>query len=61
MFLLNKEFLNESLDEVVWARLSARFNYLQLDISNLDEFKKLGAVLDQNNRITVSYLAIPAF
>jgi glucose-6-phosphate 1-dehydrogenase len=55
------EFLNESLDDVVWARLSARFNYLQLDISDLDEFKKLGAVLDQKNRITVSYLAIPPF
>ncbi len=55
------EFVNEPLDEPVWQRFSARFSYLQLDISDLDQFKKLAEHLDQKNRVTVNYLAIPPF
>ncbi len=56
-----EEFLNEPLEQNVWERLSARFDYLQLDISDANEFKKLGEVLDQKNRTTINYLAIPPF
>ncbi|MGB4499115.1 MAG: glucose-6-phosphate dehydrogenase [Methylococcaceae bacterium] len=53
------EFLPTAFEEDVWQRLSARFEYLQLNINDPQEFKKLGALLDQKNRITVNYLAIP--
>lgn len=56
-----EEFLPCTIVEEVWERFSARFDYLQLDISDANEFKKLAAKIDQKNRTTVNYLAIPPF
>jgi glucose-6-phosphate 1-dehydrogenase len=52
-------FSSHSIDKVVWARLSARFTYVQLDISDPLQFKQLGLVIDQKQRVMVNYLAIP--
>jgi glucose-6-phosphate 1-dehydrogenase len=54
-----QEFLSQPIDEAVWARLSARFVYVQLDISDSQQFKQLSSVVDQKSRVMVNYLAIP--
>ncbi len=55
------EFLPEPLDNEVWVRMSARFTYVQIDITDAEQFKKLTSVIDQKKRVMVNYLAIPPF
>lgn len=52
-------FLPETINNDVLIRLLARFVYVQIDISDAQQFKKLSAVIDQESRVMVNYLAIP--
>jgi glucose-6-phosphate 1-dehydrogenase len=54
-----QEFLPRPIEDDVWKKFSARLGYVQIDISDLDQFKKLAEALDQKARVTVNYLAIP--
>lgn len=53
------EFFSEPMDTSVWERLAKRFIYVQVDITDLEQFKKLSKVVDQKSRVMVNYLAIP--
>ena len=41
-----------------WQRFAARLDYVQVDMTSADDFKKIKAKLD-DNRIMVNYLATP--
>jgi len=56
-----QEFLNEEIDSSVWRRLSARLSYLQMDLTQLDQYKKLHDVLDPALRVMVNYFAVAPF
>ncbi|MFA6053487.1 MAG: glucose-6-phosphate dehydrogenase [Methylobacter sp.] len=54
-----QEFLGEAIDDAVWAKLSARLSYLQIDLTQPDQFQQLHAVIDQKNRVMVNYFSVP--
>ena len=42
-----QEFLHDGIDEAVWKRFSARLSYLKIDLTQLDQYQQLNAVIDQ--------------
>ncbi len=54
-----QEFLGEAIDNAVWEKLSARLSYLQIDLTQPDQFQQLHAVIDQKNRVMVNYFSVP--
>ncbi len=56
-----QEFLNDALDDSVWLRFSARFTYLQMDLTQLDQYKQLKTVTDSKSRVMVNYFAVSPF
>lgn len=54
-----KTFMKEAVDPEVWAKLSARLAFCNLDVNETSHFTKLGKMLDQKNAVTVNYFAMP--
>ncbi|MXP67368.1 glucose-6-phosphate dehydrogenase [Pantoea sp. Aalb] len=54
-----KTFMNEKIDEVLWSKFINRFDFCNLDVNYSTHFLKLAQMLDQKNRITINYLAMP--
>lgn len=52
-------FMKDHLDEKILERLSERLEFCALDVNNSKDFIKLGHMLDQKYRFTISYLAMP--
>ncbi|MGZ5069361.1 MAG: glucose-6-phosphate dehydrogenase [Methylobacter sp.] len=56
-----QEFLNEKVDQQVWARYAARFSYLKMDLTQLDQYQRLNGVIDGKSRVMVNYFAVAPF
>jgi len=54
-----KTFMKEEIDQAIWEKLSARLDFCNLDVNESAHFIKLGKLLDQKNRVTVNYFAMP--
>jgi len=54
-----KTFMKEEINQEIWAKLSARLDFCNLDVNEASHFTKLGKLLDQKNRVTVNYFAMP--
>ncbi|MBT0726273.1 glucose-6-phosphate dehydrogenase [Rosenbergiella australiborealis] len=54
-----KTFMKEDIDPEIWAKLSARLDFCNLDVNESAHFSKLAKLLDQKNRVTVNYFAMP--
>ncbi len=54
-------FLNNAINDEIWQRFSARLSYLQIDLTQLDQYRKLNTVIDQKSRIMVNYFAVAPF
>ncbi|MDN5450568.1 MAG: glucose-6-phosphate dehydrogenase, partial [Enterobacterales bacterium] len=52
-------FLQEKVDEELWAPLSARLDFCNLDVNDTQHFKNLAKMLDQKKRVTINYFAMP--
>ncbi|HHH2196421.1 TPA: glucose-6-phosphate dehydrogenase [Yersinia enterocolitica] len=52
-------FMKEKLDDELWQKLSSRLDFCNLDVNDSKHFAKLGTMLDQKNRITINYFAMP--
>lgn len=55
------KFLNEDLDENVWKNFSARLCYLQIDLTKMDQYKKLLKVINVEKNILVNYFSVAPF
>jgi glucose-6-phosphate 1-dehydrogenase len=51
-------FLNAPIDDEVWKRFSARLSYLQMDLTQTEQYKRLSEVVDPRSRVTVNYFAV---
>ena len=56
-----QEFLSDQLDETVWLRFSARLAYVQIDLTQFDQYKLLKTVTDAKTRVMVNYFAVSPF
>ncbi len=55
------DFLNEEIDETVWEQFSDRLSYLQIDLTQMDQYQKLNTVIDPENRVLVNYFSVAPF
>jgi glucose-6-phosphate 1-dehydrogenase len=56
-----KKFLKEEIDKTVWSKFSARLCYLQIDLTQMDQYKKLNDVVDSSQKILVNYFSVAPF
>ena len=56
-----KEFLKEDIDKLVWGKFSSRLNYLQIDLTQMDQYKKLKTVIDSKQRVLINYFSVAPF
>jgi len=56
-----ENFLKEERDQLVWERFSARMSYLQMDLTQPDEYKQLAGVVDKEKRRMINYFSVPPF
>lgn len=52
-------FMQDNLDDKIWAALSARFDFCNLDVNDSKSFLKLACMLDQKHNTTINYFAVP--
>jgi glucose-6-phosphate 1-dehydrogenase len=53
-----EEFMKEPVDPVVWGRLARRLCYVQVDLTQPAQYKRLRDKVDQARRATVNYFAV---
>ncbi len=56
-----QEFLNDIIDEQVWASFSSRLSYLKIDLTQPDQYRQLNSVIDGKSRVMVNYFAVAPF
>ncbi|SET37602.1 glucose-6-phosphate dehydrogenase [Thorsellia anophelis] len=49
----------KNLDDAIWQILASRLSFCNLDVNDTKNFVQLGKMLDQKNRITINYFAMP--
>lgn len=56
-----KKFLKEDIDKDVWNKFSSRLCYLQIDLTQMDQYKKLQTVVDSTQRVLINYFSVAPF
>ncbi len=54
-------FLHEPLDQQIWQRLASRFNYLQIDLTVMNQYQRLKTFVDPEQRILINYFSVAPF
>ncbi|MCK5829476.1 MAG: glucose-6-phosphate dehydrogenase [Methylococcales bacterium] len=54
-------FLNEEVDKSVWKKFASRLCYLQIDLTKMDQYKKLKTVINSEQKIMINYFSVAPF
>ncbi|ARB93374.1 glucose-6-phosphate dehydrogenase [Legionella longbeachae] len=52
-------FTGKNIDEKIWSRFVEKILYCRLDLTQLEDYKQLTDLVAPDERVTISYLAIP--
>ncbi|AWB67820.1 glucose-6-phosphate dehydrogenase [Saccharobesus litoralis] len=52
-------FVKEGIDQKVWNRFKARLDYCMVNMREAEDYKKLAAHVDLENRVMVNYMSTP--
>ena len=55
------KFLDEEVDKTVWEKFSSRLCYLQIDLTKMDQYKKLKTVIDSDQKVMINYFSVAPF
>ena len=53
-----EHFMEEPIDSTIWERFARRLHYVQIDLTQPDQYSRLHAKVDQARRETVNYFAV---
>jgi len=53
-----EHFMEEPIDSTIWERFARRLHYVQIDLTQPDQYSRLHAGVDQARRETVNYFAV---
>ena len=53
-----ENFIEEPIDSTIWERFARRLHYVQIDLTQPDQYSRLHAKVDQARRETVNYFAV---
>jgi len=53
-----EKFMKETIDGTVWERLAGRLRYVNIDLTQSDQYSRLRDKVDQAQRETVNYFAV---
>ena len=53
-----ENFIEEPIDSTIWERFARRLHYVQIDLTQPDQYSRLHARVDQARRETVNYFAV---
>jgi len=53
-----EHFMTEPVDAAIWERLARRLRYVQIDLTQPDQYGRLETKVDQDRRETVNYFAV---
>lgn len=54
-------YLNDEIAPDVWSTYSSRLVYLQIDLTQLDQYEKLKSVIDPSRKVMVNYFSVAPF
>lgn len=53
-----QSFLNDTIDNDIWERFSARLSYVTIDLTQEDQYQQLNTLIDGDSRVMVNYFAV---
>lgn len=54
-----KNFLNETISDIIWKKFSSRLHFCNIDVSKADHFYRLKKILEQKKNVMIYYCAVP--
>ncbi|QCI26780.1 glucose-6-phosphate dehydrogenase [Buchnera aphidicola (Thelaxes californica)] len=55
-----QHFLNEKINDLIWKNLSVRFDFCNLDVTELHQFSQLKKIICNTNSLIINYFATPS-
>jgi len=56
-----QKFLNKPIEKPVWERFSDRLAYVQIDLTEMEQYQKLKSVVDSEKRDLINYFSVAPF
>ncbi len=53
-----KKFLNDEIEPALWEKFQQRLNYLQMDLTQIQDYGKLKPLLSPETHVLINYLAV---
>ncbi len=55
------KYLKEDIDKAIWEKFSSRLAYIQIDLTQMDQYQKLNTVVEPDKRVLINYFSVAPF